>query len=397
MTARWPLSSTSTDVLLSVVVLAAQAMIATVTSIGDGAQLDALGWALLTVGTMVLVVRRRHPGLVLAGVVVVSLPYHLLDYVHEAYVLGPLVALYTVASAGPRRRTLQIGGALAVLIAAVMLLSGGSGGLDLISSVGWVPMTMALGEAVRLQRAYVAAIVERAERAERTREQEAARQVAEERVRIARDLHDLLAHSITLVGVQTTVAAHVLVEKPDHLDRSALAASLESISATCRDARTELRATLSVLRAGETEPETAVPGIAAVTDVVETVRATGLEVELTFDVDASAVPSTVGVTTYRIVQEALTNVIKHADATRAHVSVAGSAGRLHLTVVDDGRGGEPSSDGHGILGMVERARSVGGTLTAMPGPRGGFMVSAQLPLSGHALPETDVEPVRSAT
>jgi signal transduction histidine kinase len=237
---------------------------------------------------------------------------------------------------------------------------------------------------MRFYRQYVASIVERAERAERTREEEARRRVAEERLRIARDLHDLLAHSITLIGVQTSVAAHVLAADPERLDRGTVAKALDDIAETCRSARGELRTTLEVLRdqgvAGEERGP--LPGLDGVPDLVAAARLAGARVET--DVRVGEAPPAVGAAAYRIVQEALTNAVRHAGPEPAvRVELYEERGALRLSVTDDGTGLAPGagSSGFGLVGMRERARSVGGTLDAGPRTGGGFEVSAVLPIA----------------
>ncbi|CAM5394315.1 histidine kinase OS=Streptomyces antimycoticus OX=68175 GN=SSPO_066190 PE=4 SV=1 [Streptomyces antimycoticus] len=208
------------------------------------------------------------------------------------------------------------------MVSAMTLSGKPHAGLDMLRTSGWVLSVVVIGEAVRIHRKYIAAILERAERAERTREDEAARRVAEERLRIARDLHDLLAHSITLIGVQTSVAAHVLIADPERLDREAMAKSLDSIADTCRDARAELRATLQVLRGvaggdadhADEEDTGPLPGLAGLADLAAAAEAAGVRVDLTVDVEASELAPAVGAAAYRIVQEALTNAVRHAPA-----------------------------------------------------------------------------------
>ncbi|MGO4757195.1 sensor histidine kinase, partial [Streptomyces sp. 2MCAF27] len=278
-------------------------------------RLDALGWALLVGSAVALTGRRHSPMLVTVAVVLMVGPYHALNYEHVAVVPAGLTALYTLAVLGPPLRSLLTVTFVIGLMVTIMSWGGRPhGGVDMLRTSGWVLSVVLVGEAVRIHRAYIAAIVERAERAERTREEEAARRVAEERLRIARDLHDLLAHSITLIGVQTSVAAHVLIADPDRLDRGTLAKALDSISDTCRDARAELRATLQVLRAGEggeagegdgadgvgTGPP---PGLAGLADLAAAAEAAGVRVRLTVDVDEADLSPAVGAATYRIVQE----------------------------------------------------------------------------------------------
>ncbi|MFE7075943.1 sensor histidine kinase [Streptomyces sp. NPDC057620] len=357
----------------------------------DGRPLDPLGWALLSGAHVPLVWRRGRPLLVLLAVAACASPYHALDYNHAVPIPATLLALYTVAATGTVRRTLLT--AVAVLGPTLVIngLINPDGALEFLRISGWIIAVLFFGVDARFYRQYVASIVERAERAERTREEEARRRVAEERLRIARDLHDLLAHSITLIGVQTSVAAHVLTVDPERLDRRAVAQALDGIAETCRTARGELRTTLEVLRAneiglnGSPDGRGPLPGLDGLAALVEAARTAGAEVEL--DVHADGVPPSVGAAAYRIVQEALTNAVRHGgrDDLTVRVGLRISEGALRVRVTDDGTGrGGPGAaggtPGFGLVGMRERARSVGGTLDAGPGPGTGFEVTAALPL-----------------
>ncbi|MDX3238776.1 sensor histidine kinase [Streptomyces sp. ME03-5709C] len=377
----------------------------------NGHRPDALGWTLLVVSALVLTARRRAPMAVMTATVLAVAPYHALDNLHVAVVPASMVALYTLAVAGPPLRTFPTVAALIGIMASVMAATPDRhAATDVLRSGGWVLAMALVGEAVRIQRKYVAAVVERAERAIRTREEESARRVAEERLRIARDLHDLLAHSITVIGVQTSVAAHVLLADPDRLDRTAVAGALDNIAQTCRDARTELRATLQVLRGDDERGP--LPGLAGVTDLARSAQVAGARVELAVEPGADGVPPAIGAAAYRIVQEALTNAVRHAGGgTRVRVGVRldVEAAALRIAVTDDGPCTQaqapapsqpdgrwrpwramappeaaaqvPAPPGYGLIGMRERARSVGGTLTAGPSAEGGFAVAAVLPLA----------------
>lgn len=343
---------------------------------------DALGWTLLLAAHVPIMWRRRRPLLVLAAVVALVAPYHALDNNHGAPLPASFVALYTVAVTGRPLRTILTGTAVLGIVVSVMLTVNAHQALGLLRVSGWVIAVLFFGVDVRYYRQYVASIVERAERAERTREEEARRRVAEERVRIARDLHDLLAHSITLIGVQTSVAVHVLAADPERLDRAAIARALEDIAGTCRTARGELRTTLDVLReqGAESEARGPLPGVDGVTDLVGAARLAGARVRQT--VRIREVPPAVGAAAYRIVQEALTNVVRHAGPEPVvRVDLHEKDGALHLSVTDDGTGPSPGGvPGYGLVGMRERARSVGGTIDAGPRTQGGFEVAAVLPL-----------------
>ncbi len=360
----------------------------------NGHRPDAIGWALLTASAVALVGRRHSPMVVTATVVLMVGPYHAMGNVHIAVVPAGLLAVYTLAVIGPPLRSfLTVGILLAAMVTVMTLGSNVRAGADMLRSSGWVLSVVVIGEAIRIHRKYIAAILERAERAERTREEEAARRVAEERLRIARDLHDLLAHSITLIGVQTSVAAHVLIADPERLDREAMAKALDAMADTCRDARAELRATLQVLRGGAggdaegaDEDIGPLPGLAGLADLAAAAEAAGVRVDLTVGVEGAELSPAVGAAAYRIVQEALTNAVRHAPGTRVRITLVRDEGELCVAAVDDGPGGDgepltaPTEPGYGIVGMRERARSVAGTLTAGPREDGpGFAIRAALP------------------
>ncbi|WP_443060389.1 sensor histidine kinase [Streptomyces sp. NBC_00459] len=359
-------------------------------TLDQGGRPDGLGWALLLGAYVPIVWRRRRPMPVLVAVVALVVPYHALDYNHNAPTPAAYIALYTVAVTGRPLRTIATGVVVLGIALSVMLTVSMHQAVELLRISGWIAAVLFFGIDVRFYRQYVSAIVERAERAERTREEEARRRVAEERLRVARDLHDLLAHTITLVGVQTAVAAHVLAADPDRLDRAAVARSLDDIAETCRTARGELRTTLEVLREGQGagDGRGPLPGLAGLSDLAETARASGAEVEL--EVRADEVPPAVGAAAYRIVQEALTNAVRHGgrEDLTVRVLLYGGEGALRVEVTDDGvgedgvgeNGDAPADCGFGLVGMRERARSVGGTLDAGPGENGGFTVRAVLPL-----------------
>ncbi len=348
---------------------------------------DALGWTLLLLAHVPLVWRRRAPLLVLCVMVPVIATYHAHDYNHTAPLGATLVALYTVAATGRPLRALLTGVSVIGTMAVLKTSDGMAGVAESLRIAGWIVAVLLCGGYVRVHRQYVSSVVERAERAERTREEEARRRVAEERLRIARDLHDLLAHSITLIGVQTAVAAHVLTADPDRLDRTAVAGALDDIAETCRTARGELRTTLEVLRASEPggDGRGPLPGLDGVPDLVAAARTAGARVTADVAATAAGVPSAVGAAAYRVVQEALTNAVRHAGPG-AHVRVRLHAEdwALRVTVTDDGVGAPGAPPGFGLVGMRERVRSVGGTLDAGPREGGGFAVSAVLPLGSGA-------------
>ncbi|WP_329619142.1 histidine kinase [Streptomyces sp. NBC_01255] len=368
-------------------------------TVDDGRRPDLVGWALLLAAHVPLAWRRKAPLPVLLAVVAVVAPYHALDYMHLAPIPASMTALYTVAATGRPRRTVLVALIVTSVTLTIQLVVNPHEMVELLRVSGWVIAMLVFGASIRLYRQLVAGVMERAER-------DAERKVVEERLRIARDLHDLLAHSITLIGVQTSVAAHVLVATPDRLDREALVRALDEIAETCRDARAEVRTTLDVLRAA---PEGPLPDLASLPDLVRTSGA-----DLTVRTGTAKVPAAVGAAAYRIVQESLTNAVRHAGrgagvrvdvglveeeltvrVTNGGVGGGGGAGGLDALGEPDGDGGLHGLDGvggvhgsgreegagYGIIGMRERARSVGGTLSAGPREGGGFEVSARLPLT----------------
>jgi signal transduction histidine kinase len=208
--------------------------------------------------------------------------------------------------------------------------------------------------------------------------------VTVERLRIARDLHDLLAHCITSISVQAAVASHLISVGGEQSDLKVLAKALDAITETCGEARDELQATLGVLRDSlETvhplNARTALPGLSRLAELAEPVRLSGIEVTFQTEGRVRSLPPTVDVVAYRIVQEALTNVVKHSGASQTTVALHYLPESLRVTVTDDGRRGAPPAGGYGITGMIERARAVGGSLSARSRVTGGFLVTAELP------------------
>jgi signal transduction histidine kinase len=225
------------------------------------------------------------------------------------------------------------------------------------------------------RRAYVDSIRDRAE-------QDARRRIDEERLRIARELHDVVAHTMATINVQAGVAAHVLTSRPE-----AAADSLQAIKTASKDGLRELRAILNVLRqADDADPTQPAPGTAQLETLISGARRAGLDTTLTVTGEPVPLPSAVDLAAYRIVQESLTNAIRHAGPATAAVSLGYGRDELHIEVTDTGRGlGDPGAShngGHGLAGMRERAATVGGSLETGPSPAGGFRVAARLPLNG---------------
>ena len=349
--------------------------------------IDALAVATMVAAGGVLAVRRRLPRVTLAVITAA-----LIVYTARGYAGGPIYltlgfAFYTLAANAEHRRDAFV--AVGVSVAAMVVGGIAATGTDQLTwhvavFPGWAAAAIFLGEAQRNRRGYLASLEERARHLEETREEEARRRVAEERLRIARDLHDVVAHSIATINLQSGVAAHVLERRPDEA-----AEALRAIKRTSGEALQELRATLDVLRGGADDdgdaPRAPTPGLDRVDALAESTRRTGLDVVVRRndgDATTSVIPAAVDVAGYRIVQESLTNVMRHAGASYATVTITTTPDAVEIEVVDDGRGAAAGEGdgGHGIAGMRERAHLAGGELTAGPRPGGGYRVWARLPI-----------------
>ncbi|MFF8956953.1 sensor histidine kinase [Streptomyces sp. NPDC014894] len=346
---------------------------------------------LMVLVSAALVARRRNPMGVLVFTSVLSVVELSFGDPSAPVTMGAVIALYTVASRTDRPTTWRVGLLTMTGLTGTAMFFGPSPWYtqENLGIFAWTGMAAAAGDAVRSRRAFVDAIRERAERAERTREEEARRRVAEERLRIARDLHDVVAHHIALVNVQAGVAAHVMDKRPDQAKEA-----LSHVREASRSALNELRATVGLLRqSGDPEaPTEPAPGLGVLDELVLTFRQAGLPVEVARADDGIRPPAAVDLAAYRIIQEALTNVRKHAgQGARAEVSVIRVGHTLEVTVLDDGRpqepdgpaplGDEDAEGGHGLLGMRERVGALGGRLSAGPRYGGGFRVQAILPLT----------------
>jgi signal transduction histidine kinase len=346
---------------------------------------SALSVALMVVSAASLVLRRRGPVAVLLVTGVLTAAELVTGNPPAPVVFSAVIALYTVAAHTDRPTTWRVSLATMAVLTALAMGFGARPwyAQENVAIFAWTGMAGAAGDAVRSRRAFIDAMRERAERAERTREEEARRRVAEERLRIARDLHDVVAHHIALVNVQAGVAAHVMDKRPDQAKEA-----LAHVREASRSAIDELRATVGLLRqSGDPEaPTEPAPGLALLDGLVESFRAAGLPVACAVDAaePGGRLPAAVDLAAYRVVQEALTNVHKHAGAgAKAEVDVVRAGQVVEVSVVDDGTGtGEPAQGGggHGLLGMRERVAALGGTLEAGPRDGGGFGVRAILPV-----------------
>lgn len=340
----------------------------------------------------VVALRRRMPEKMLVLAVAAGLAQLVLDVPSAPEDFAMLVIIYTVAADGARwaSRLALIGGLCAGTLAQLRWPTEASGpGGVFIAIFQTVPFALAwvLGDSIRTRRAYLAQLEERAARLEKEREAQAKVAVAAERARIARELHDVVAHNVSVMVVQADGAAYVMDTAPDQARKA-----LETISGTGRQALAEMRRLLGVLRTGEHQeggeyvPQ---PDVEQLDDLIEQCRTSGLPVDFKVEGTPRPLPSGVELTAYRIVQEALTNTRKHGGPNAgASVRLVYFDDGLGLLVEDDGKGaphelyeeGGADGQGHGLIGMRERVGMVGGTLDAGPRPGGGFRISALLPL-----------------
>jgi signal transduction histidine kinase len=334
---------------------------------------------LTLLATLPVALRRRYPIAVLA----VTLVAALILQVHYGSLqpVGPLVALYSVAAHVGRPTSLYVAAGTAAALAFSNFKHDPSAGLVVLSNAAIYAVFAAawlLGDSLRTRRAYLLELEDRAARLEREREANARRAAAEEQARIARELHDIIAHNVSVMTVQAAAAGDAFETQPGKVREA-----LGSIESTGREALTELRRLLGNVRPGDDPGAFAPqPGLARLDDLIEQVRATGLAVELTVEGSPHELPPGVDLSVYRIVQEALTNILQHAHASHATVLVSYGTGTLDVEVVDDGLGAtlDGADRGHGIIGMSERAALVGGELRAGPTASGGFSVQAAIPL-----------------
>jgi len=315
--------------------------------------------------------RRRWPTAAFLISMVAVTALWLLGYNAGALPLLLMFGGYFVAVARPTWEVVLCS-AVAIGCFALLLWGGGApyGARDALISILALAITVGVGRAGRLR-------VDLANVRAQAAEEAARRRSSEERLRIARELHDIIGHSLGTIAVQAGVGRHLMETDPDKG-----ADALDSIARISRDSLDEVRSVVAALRDDE-PPYHPTPGLADLPDLVETVRGTGLTVALRLPEDIEAVPRQTGAAVYRITREALTNVLRHAGAAHASVQVEHHDGRLEVAIRDDGAGdgrGPDSGTGHGITGMRERAEALGGSLSAGPASDGGFVVTASLPV-----------------
>lgn len=350
--------------------------------------LDALGYALVVTSCAAVMARRVAPVPVLGVVVAALAVFAVLNYPGGPLLIPVIVAVYSVGTALERPAVLALGALVTVIVVVRAWLSAaqahGPVSAFTWAAPGWVLASLAWGAAVRSRRQLLESARLRAELAEQTREAEANRRADQERLRIARDLHDVIGHSFSAVNVQARVASTVL-----DTDRSQARQALTAIESISRDALKEIRQALGLLRQGDQGQ--AVPAAMLITQIralFEPLRHAGVQVEERVDVGDASLPRAVADAIYRVVQESLTNVMRHAAARHVQVTVATDGGAIAVEIANDGvtqtaisRPRAVSSDGHGLAGMRERVTALGGSLQASP-DGGGFKVTGIVPVEG---------------
>lgn len=339
--------------------------------------IDGVGYGLLAGAAAVLVFRRRFPVAVLAATYVLTFAYLALERHGGAAWLAVIVAVATVVSAG--RRSVALGFLVAGYVGFLwgpVLVTGHRGPSAVFAAAlgGGLAFLLGVSELVRVRQQRALALAE-------GREQEALRRAGEERLRMAHELHDVVAHNISVINVQANTALHLMEREPERA-RSAL----ETINEVSGQALVELRSVLGVLRdADEPEPRAPAPSLSRMDELLASARSSGLSAQLEEEGSRPSLPANVDLAAYRIVQEALTNSARYSSGTRALVRIVYGHGGLRVQVEDDGSG-QPArrthGAGRGIVGMRERAQALGGTLRAGPRPEGGFSVQAWLPYGG---------------
>jgi signal transduction histidine kinase len=375
-TASWRFDVALAVLVTSFIVLAT----AHIRPSADDRALDALGYASIIVAGGSLVLCRRRP-----WIVVVVVAAALSVYLARHYAGGPIfttgwIALFWLGWSARRRDAFLAAAGLCVVLIVVGTWAGSGALLVHLLFVGWSAAAVFLGDALRSRREHLADVAERARYLERTREEETLRRVAEDRLRIAQDLHDSVAHSMATINVQAGAAAHVVERRPE-----AAKEALSAIQRASGDVLDELAALLGLLRSpDDASDRSPTPGLEQIAQLVASTRHARLPVTLTVDGPVDAVAKPVATAAYRIVQESLTNVLRHAGTATAIVAIVATAdGALAVSVTDDGSGpgfGAPTvGSGVGIRGMRERAEGTGGRLDAGRSHEGGFAVRASWP------------------
>jgi signal transduction histidine kinase len=328
-----------------------------------------------------MLLRRRFPVAVLVVTMLLLSAYYILDYPAIGLAVPVAAALYSAAEFGHLTAAIVVSLLLVVASTYFRILDGEPIayllGYELISTVTLMAAAIALGDSTRARRALRAEQEQTARLIEQEHAYRAEQRVQEERVRMARDLHDVLGHSISVISLHADVAREAIGSNDDEARQA-----LTHIRSVSSETMRELRATVKLLRnPGGEQAERSTTSLANLSTLVEQTRASGLEVDVKVQGDLASLPATVDTAAYRIVQESLTNVMRHTRATHVDLTIVVDAQELRLQLTDNGAAlPGPVAPGSGITGMAERARVLGGMLTARPLSAGGFQVNATLPL-----------------
>ncbi|MDQ4097018.1 MAG: histidine kinase [Actinomycetota bacterium] len=346
----------------------------------DARDFDA-GAALVLAGAFALALAaRRTPAIAALGVLGLTVVWYTSGYTSGVINVPYLVIYYLLGATGDRQRQLLVGGFAVVVMLVAMLAAGDESVSDAAAAIGWTMAALLFGEASHNRRALFGEYEARALRAEGERDAEAERRVAQTRLEIARDLHDVLAHTVSVMTVQAGVGQDALARGTD-----GAAAALGTIRAAGKEAMEEIQALVAVLRNGNlTDAVTTAPAprLDRLQDLVAATEAAGVNVKVVLDVRPGAATEVAELTAYRVVQESLTNVVRHAAAGTATVSVGLDGADLLVQVSDDGATSRSTPTDHlgfGLQGMRERVESLGGHLRAGPDPSGGWRVTARIP------------------
>ncbi len=344
------------------------------------APLNWFGYLLLIAGPVALLLRTVYPYPVLVAVLAITVTYQVAGFGWGPIFLSLVVAFLTAAAVGPRWRTylLPVLGWVALVWLVPLLRGQDPPPTVAIGAIAaWLLVLIAIAEGIRQRRAVLIARRQRKAAMAREARAEQERRATQARLSIARELHDVLAHSLSMINVQSSVALELLDKHPERAGPA-----LAAIKDASRQAISDVHSLVTALRTDSTEPTAPTPGVTDLDGLVGTARATGLTVSTAVQGEPRPLPAVIDVAAARIVQESLTNVVRHSTAHNAEVTVTYAPGELAVAVDNDGRAlnAGPASGGSGIAGMRERARALGGELTTRRRPGGGFSVRATLPL-----------------
>ena len=358
---------------------------------GSAVTFPLLAVLLLLVQSTALTFRRRWPMVVYSIVGIGTVAYSWLGVSSNVAGFGVLIAVYTVAAHRPLREAVVAGGIYIVgMFLSLLGIARGIGAgpdrflAEFLINLLALALAWTVGVTIRTRRAYVAALEARAALLEREREDNARLAVALERSRIARELHDVVAHNVSVVVVQATAAERIVETDP-----ARAAEAMRTVATVGREALAEMRRALDVLRDTESNGTAPQPGIVELTALAQRMEDAGLPVELSIQGGQRPLPASAALSVYRVVQEALTNTLRHAGPARARVILRYLPDALEVRITDNGAGRQEGSSestvaggGHGLIGMRERVALFGGELEAGPRPEGGYAVRARIPITG---------------